>query len=115
MRHLVEVRMAFSQPVATLWEVVRDPSGWPSMPGASITFDSTNEPSTHTVSYRLIAGLPVRDHEGRLALQPRATGGTEAVITEQFRPRIWGTGGYLRARRERAVLDLLAWCERVAS
>lgn len=82
------------------------------MPGADLSIVSTVDTDRHTVRYRIESGLPVREHEGTAVVAPSGTGGTEILIEESFRARLWGTGGYLRTRRERALIDTArAWAD----
>jgi hypothetical protein len=78
---------------------------WPVMPGADLVLALSPCETDHRIEYRITAGLPVREHRGELVVTSTPTGGTELLFTEAFRPRIWGTGGYLRGRRERALID----------
>jgi hypothetical protein len=83
------------------------------MPGAELAIVSRVDPARSTVQYEISSGLPVLEHEGSVVIAPSGSGGTEIVIEESFRVRIWGTGGYLRGRRERTLVDLArAWAER---
>lgn len=86
-----------------------DDAAWPAMPGAQLVLEVTPAEVFRRIEYGICAGLPVRDHHGELTMTETRTGGTELVFTESFRPRIWGTGGYLRGRRERALLDTARW------
>jgi hypothetical protein len=114
MRHLVEVRISIGRPVADVWGLARDPKAWPPMPGAPFELQiSAAEPPRRLV-YSITDGLPVREHCGELVLAETPTGGTELVFRESFRPRIWGTGGYLRGRRERVLVDTSRTWERVS-
>jgi hypothetical protein len=79
------------------------------MPGAQLILEVRAVETSRRIAYEISAGLPVRDHHGELVLSQTPTGGTELVFSESFRPRIWGTGGYLRGRRERALIDTAQW------
>jgi uncharacterized protein YndB with AHSA1/START domain len=62
------------------------------------------------MAYRLVAGAPVRDHEGVVTFEPDG-GGTRVTWTVRFRPLVPGTGWLLRRVLEgglRDVLDKLA-------
>jgi hypothetical protein len=110
MRYQVEVRISVERPLDDVWSLACDVSSWPAMPGADLAIALTPLEATHRIHYGISAGLPVRDHHGELAVTSTPTGGTELVFIEAFRPRIWGTGGYLRGRRERALIDAAqAW------
>lgn len=82
------------------------------MPGADLTYLVHESVAPSLLRYSLATGLPVRDHEGMVRLEPSGVGGTEIVVREAFRARLWGTSGYLRGRRERALVDLTrAWAD----
>ena len=105
MRNAVEVRMSVSASVEVIAALAADPSTWAQTPGADVCLrvESTSVPDHF--AYTIESGLPVRDHRGELALRGTGHGGTEVVFAESFRPRIWGTGGFLRGRRERVLID----------
>lgn len=105
MKHCVEVRISVPNVATDIWKLASDQSLWPEMPGAHLTLEVTQLESQRRLGYCIRAGLPVRDHRGELTFRPTPTGGTELMFTESFRPRIWGTGGYLRGRRERALIE----------
>ncbi len=110
MRQVVEVRISVAQPLAEIWKLASDDAAWPAMPGAQLVLEVTPVEAFRRLEYGISAGLPVRAHRGELTLNPTPTMGTELIFTESFRPRIWGTGGYLRGRRERALVDTaLSW------
>lgn len=109
MRYDIEVRISLAQPVARVWQLACDSTAWPAMPGAELVLEVTPVEAGRRLEYAISAGLPVRDHHGELLVGQTSTGGTELVFTESFRPRIWGTGGYLRGRRERALIDTAQW------
>jgi hypothetical protein len=112
-RHEVAVRIASARTVEEVWADASDVDAWPSMPGAELSIASSVEAAQNTVQYEIVSGLPVLEHEGRVVIAPSGSGGAEIVIEESFRARIWGTGGYLRGRRERTLVDLArAWAER---
>jgi len=104
-RHEVGVRISIARPLPEVWDVARDVSSWPPMPGADLAITLAPTEDGCRIEFCITAGLPVRDHHGELTMTSTPTGGTELVFTESFRPRIWGTGGYLRGRRERALVD----------
>lgn len=123
MRHLVEVRISIARPVAEVWRLAQSSRAWPPMPGAPFELQVTDpeaeqefsgRTSPRRVEYAITNGLPVREHRGELVLTETPTGGTELEFRESFRPRIWGTGGYLRGRRERALVDTARTWERVS-
>lgn len=114
MRHEVEVRISVERPLAEVWSLACDLNSWPPMPGADLALALTPLATGHRIQYGITAGLPVRDHHGELAMVATATGGTELIFIEAFRPRIWGTGGYLRGRRELALISSAQWWGRVS-
>jgi uncharacterized protein YndB with AHSA1/START domain len=59
------------------------------------------------MSYRLIAGAPIRDHGGEVRFEP-AAGGTRVVWTIRFRPLVPGTGWLLRSVLSREIRNALA-------
>lgn len=105
MKYAVEVRISVPVSAGTVALLVRDPENWPAMPGAAITLVVEAGATAREYRYAIVSGLPVREHSGTVVLADTDTGGTEIVLTESFRPRIWGTGGYLRGRRERSMID----------
>ena len=66
------------------------------------------------MEYRIVAGLPVRDHHGEIHLEP-AGRSTRVVWRVRFRPRIPGTGWLLRRGLARALGELLDGLARVLS
>jgi uncharacterized protein YndB with AHSA1/START domain len=64
------------------------------------------EPPTR-MAYRLVAGAPVRDHEGVVRFEPDGVG-TRVTWTVRFRPVVPGTGWLLRRILERSLRDVLA-------
>ena len=67
------------------------------------------EPPTR-MTYRLVAGAPVRDHEGVVTFAADGSG-TRVSWTVRFRPAVPGTGWLLRALLERGLRDVLARLE----
>lgn len=94
-----------AEPSASVWLLACDCDSWARMPGAEMVLVLTPTEPGKRLSYAITAGLPVREHRGDLVLLDTPTGGTELVFNESFRPRIWGTGGYLRGRREQTLID----------
>lgn len=101
--------MRTTQDAAGVWSKAAEPSTWPPMPGAHLVYEVVEVSPPALLRYAIESGLPVREHAGTLALEPTAGGGTEIVVHESFRARLWGTAGYLRGRRERTLLDLARW------
>lgn len=112
MRVEAEVRLRSPRSSAEIWPHACDPSTWPPMPGAELVYAVLEAEPPRLVRYSIVAGLPVRDHRGEIVLEPTATGGTEIVVRESFRGRVWGTSGYLRGRRERALVQSAAAWDR---
>lgn len=110
MRHQVRVLVASPRQVDEVWAKASDGDSWLPMAGAELVMAREIDDELRTVRYRIESGLPIREHAGTVELTSTEFGGTEILIEESFRARIWGTGGYLRSRRERALLDLaLSW------
>ncbi|HTO55832.1 MAG TPA: SRPBCC family protein [Myxococcota bacterium] len=59
------------------------------------------------MAYRLVAGAPLRDHEGQVRFEPDGAG-TRVTWNVRFRPLVPGTGWLLRAMLERGLRDVLA-------
>jgi uncharacterized protein YndB with AHSA1/START domain len=59
------------------------------------------------MAYRLVAGAPVRDHEGQVRFEPDGSG-TKVTWSVRFRPLVPGTGWLLRAMLSRSLRDVLA-------
>lgn len=63
------------------------------------------EPPTR-MAYRLVAGAPIRDHEGVVRFEPDGAG-TRVTWTVRFRPLVPGTGWLLRRMLARGLGDVL--------
>lgn len=57
-------------------------------------------------SYKILSGLPVRDHLGTVSLEPRGEGGTRVVYALKAIPTI-PVGGIVMLVLKRAVTELL--------
>ena len=101
----MEVRIGVSASAGEVAALAADPDQWPPMAGASLCLRIEATPVAHHFEYTIESGLPVVDHHGEVTLTDTGRGGTELVFIESFRPRIWGTGGFLRGRRERALIE----------
>jgi hypothetical protein len=99
----VRIGVSASVPEMSARGGVADP--WVRMPGTNAELQVSAAPEADGYQYRIVSGLPVKDHRGCVTLVDNGHGGTEVVLTESFRARIWGTGGFLRARRERALVE----------
>ncbi len=65
------------------------------------------------MSYRISAGLPIRDHQGEIRVAP-LEGASEVRWTVCFRPLVPGTGPLLRYLLRRGLADVLARLARYA-
>ncbi len=59
------------------------------------------------MTYRLVAGAPIRDHSGEVRFD-REGAGTRVTWKVDFRPLVPGTGGLIRRVLERGLRDTLA-------
>ncbi|MFI5316520.1 MAG: SRPBCC family protein [Myxococcota bacterium] len=75
--------------------------------GMAIEEEVTAFDPPNRMTYRLVAGAPVRDHEGIVRFEPAGTG-TQVTWRVTFRPLIPGTGWLLRIALERGVRDVLS-------
>lgn len=64
------------------------------------------EPPTR-MAYRLVAGVPVRDHAGEVRFEPDGSG-TRVTWSVRFRPLVPGTGWLVKAMLERGLRDVLS-------
>ncbi|MCY7300128.1 MAG: hypothetical protein LH616_13060 [Ilumatobacteraceae bacterium] len=99
------MRISVARPAAEVWLLACNHDSWAAMPGAQLSLDLTPAHAERRLEYAVAGGLPVIDHQGVLTVSDTVTGGTELCFTESFRPRIWGTGSFLRGRRERTLID----------
>ncbi len=58
------------------------------------------------MGYRVVAGLPIRDHSGEVQFEPTDTG-TRVVWCIRFRPLLPGTGPLARWALRRSLQDIL--------
>jgi uncharacterized protein YndB with AHSA1/START domain len=75
--------------------------------GMAIEEEVTGFDPPGRMTYRLVAGAPVRDHEGIVRFEPEA-GGTRVTWSVRFRPLVPGTGWLLRRVLESGLRDVLA-------
>ena len=99
------------------WQLVSDPAGWRSFPGTDVEYRLLHQQPPNRIDYEVLTGLPTRDHHGHVELLVMAPASTEIVWSESFRPRMVGTGGFLRTRIEShlvaAARDVVERSERV--
>jgi hypothetical protein len=87
-----------------VWPLLVDIDRWVTVPETTLrTAVLATDPPT-VLSYRLVAGLPVRAHLATVTLVP-VDGGTDIRWEQTFRARIPGTGGFLRTRLESQSSD----------
>jgi hypothetical protein len=96
----VKVHVRAAATVADVWQLVSDPAGWPSFPGTDLEYRLLHQQAPEHFDYEVLTGLPTRDHHGHVELREMAPESTEIVWSESFRPRMVGTGGFLRTRIE---------------
>jgi hypothetical protein len=96
----VKVHVRAAATVADVWQLVSEPAGWRSFPGADVEYGFLHQEPHERFDYEVLTGLPTRDHHGHVELRAMAPTSTEIVWSESFRPRIVGTGGFLRTRIE---------------
>ena len=111
----MEVRISVRASVPEVSALAADAAQWPPMPGTNVELRVVPTSEADSYEYSIVSGLPVKDHRGTVALHDSGHGGTEVVLTESFGARVWGTGGFLRARRERALVETARHWDRVAS
>ena len=75
--------------------------------GMAIEEEVTGFERPRRMSYRLVAGAPVRDHEGVVRFEPDGAG-TRVTWSIRFRPLVPGTGWLLRRMLEGGLRDVLA-------
>jgi uncharacterized protein YndB with AHSA1/START domain len=75
--------------------------------GVAIEEEVTAFEPPRRLAYRLVAGLPVRDHHAEVLFQPDADG-TAVHWSVRFRALIPGTGWLLRRALQRKLGDVLA-------
>ncbi|MDH4160711.1 MAG: SRPBCC family protein [Actinomycetota bacterium] len=98
-RYEVAARVRCAVPPADLWPLLRDLDRWVAVPEAELRVEVLAAEAPTTLSYRLVSGLPLRQHEATVTLLA-VDGGTDICWQQSFRPRIPFTGGFLRTRLE---------------
>ncbi len=74
--------------------------------GMAIEEEVTGFDPPRRMTYRLVAGAPIRDHSGEVRFDPDGAG-TRVTWKVSFRPLIPGTGWLIRALLERGLRDVL--------
>lgn len=64
--------------------------------------------------YRLLSGMPLRDYEATVTLEPDPRGGTTITWHSTFVPKISGTGGFYRWFLRRFLTDTAKHLARAA-
>lgn len=98
-RYEVIARIRSAAEPADIWPLLTDLPRWVSGREVTLTTEVVAEDPPRELRYRIVAGLPVRDHEACVRLLP-VGGGTDIVWSHTFAARIPGTGGFLRGRLE---------------
>jgi uncharacterized protein YndB with AHSA1/START domain len=75
--------------------------------GMAIEEEVTAFDPPRRMEYRLVAGLPVRDHLGVVRFEPDGAG-TRVTWSVRFRPLVPGTGWLVRAALARSIRGVLA-------
>jgi uncharacterized protein YndB with AHSA1/START domain len=74
--------------------------------GMAIEEEITGFDAPRRLDYRLVAGAPVRDHQGSVRFEPDGAG-TRVTWNVRFRPLVPGTGWLLRRVLDRSLRDVL--------
>jgi hypothetical protein len=98
-RYEVAARVRCAAPPASLWPLLQDLDRWVAVPEAELRVEVLAADAPTTLTYRLVEGLPLRQHGATVTLLAVA-GGTDICWHQSFRPRIPFTGGFLRTRLE---------------
>lgn len=98
-RYQVSARVRCGAAPEVVWPLLTDLDRWTTTREARLGTELLVVEPPHRLSYRIVSGLPVREHEADVELVPE-DGGTDIVWTHAFRARIPGTGGFLRGRLE---------------
>lgn len=103
-RYEVSARVRCSAPPDAVWPLLADVGRWTTVREASVRVELLATDPPDGLRYRIVSGLPLRDHEAHVELVP-AAGGTDIVWSHSFRARIPGSGGFLRTRMESQASD----------
>jgi len=95
----VAARVRCAAAPAELWPLLQDLDRWVAVREVQLRVEVLSVDPPTTLTYRLVAGLPVRQHEATVTLDA-VDGGTDICWRQSFRPRIPLTGGFLRTRLE---------------
>ena len=98
-RYEVVARVRCAASPADVWPLLQDLDRWVSVREADLRVQLLATDPPTRLTYQLVAGLPVREHEATVTLVPTG-GGTDIHWRQSFRPRIPFTGGFLRTRLE---------------
>lgn len=74
--------------------------------GLAIEEEITAFDAPKRMTYRLVAGAPIRDHSGEVRFDPEGAG-TRVTWKVSFRPLIPGTGWLIRRLLERGLREVL--------
>jgi len=129
----IELSQVIAAPPARVFEVYTDHVGWEKWAGVKeVVLRQKGEPPPNglgairviraagvaveeevtafdpprSMKYRVVAGVPIRDHEGTVRFAPEGSG-TRVTWSIHFRPLVPGTGWLLRAVLTRQLRQLL--------
>jgi len=74
--------------------------------GMAVEEEITGWKPPHSMTYRLVAGAPIRDHEGTVRFEPEGSG-TRVTWSIRFRPLVPGTGWLLKRLLTRELGTIL--------
>ena len=74
--------------------------------GLAVEEEITGFDPPKRMEYRVVAGIPIRDHHGEIRLEPESDF-TKLTWEIRFRPLIPGTGWLLRPLLTRALTDMM--------
>jgi uncharacterized protein YndB with AHSA1/START domain len=82
--------------------------------GLAVEEEITRFEPAKRMDYRLIGGLPIRNHHGSIGLEPSGEG-TRVRWEVSFDPLVPGTGGLLRRALRAALVQILERLDRAAA
>jgi len=103
-RYEVSARVRCAAPPEDVWPLLVDLDRWSSVRETTLRVEVLSAQPPSRLRYRIVQGLPVKDHAGDVQLVP-VDGGTDIQWSHSFRARIPGTGGFLRGRLESQAAD----------